>query len=688
MSGVKRKADTGDGRASKKIKQKTSQQHATSKASKAKPAPKPMKPAADSDFSDSSSDFEGLSEENGGEASSLSGADYGEQEETPLQVKKSGAKNQKSVNQSNGGHNDPKAGGKDGFFPYLLTLQTLTLSLGNSSKESHAKQKVLAQERKFSKPNADSIARAKKIWERLRIKSSIPLEERKKLVAELFGVISGRVKDFVFKHDAVRSIQTAIRYASLEQRKVIARELKGDYRSLAESKYAKFLIGKLMVHGDAEIRDMIIPEFYGHVKRLIRHPEASWIVDDIYRTVATPKQKAVLLREWYGPEFALFKPNADATSTSELSEILDETPEKRGPIMRYLLELINQLIQKKTTGFTILHDAMLQYFLNTKPSSTESTDFLELLKGDEEGDLLKNLAFTKSGSKLVCLALAHGNAKDRKLILRTYKDTIRLLSEDPHGYKVLLAAYDVIDDTVMSSKAMFPELLGTPPQQEDLLIRLSSPTAHIPLLYLFSPSFPHTFPKETRSLFTTIRALRTETSKKDPHSRRRELLKSLAPTLLALIAAHPHDLLKSAFGAQAITDVLLCDCISDDKIAALTAVADLTTSELALADLQGASAGRMLKGLVQGGRYNAQTKTIDVLDPPLDFHNLLYERINGDIVAWATGPNSFVVVAMLEAGGFGEKEALLKTLRKSKKELQGAKGEGNKGAGLLLEMVS
>ncbi|KAL8872196.1 MAG: hypothetical protein Q9174_002128 [Haloplaca sp. 1 TL-2023] len=54
-----------------------------------------------------------------------------------------------------------------------------------SSKENHAKQKVLAQERKASKPNADSIARSKKLWERLRRKSHVPLEERKKLVAEL-----------------------------------------------------------------------------------------------------------------------------------------------------------------------------------------------------------------------------------------------------------------------------------------------------------------------------------------------------------------------------------------------------------------------------------------------------------------------------------------------------------------------
>src|SRR5271163_105543 len=58
-------------------------------------------------------------------------------------------------------------------------------NLGTSSKEAHAKQKQLIAERKASKPLAEQLARTKKIWERLRRKSHVPLEERKKLVEEL-----------------------------------------------------------------------------------------------------------------------------------------------------------------------------------------------------------------------------------------------------------------------------------------------------------------------------------------------------------------------------------------------------------------------------------------------------------------------------------------------------------------------
>ncbi len=156
---------------------------------------------------------------------------------------------------------------------------------------------------------------------------------------------------------------------------------------------------------------MIIPELYHNVRRMMKHPEAAWLLDDVYRGVATKGQKARLLREWYGPEFALLPTGEGASITSKLSEILAESPEKRAPIMRSLKESINRLVQKKTTAFTMLHDAMLEYLTNLSRGSEEMTEFLEMLRDDEEGDLLKNLAFTKSGSRVICLSLALGTAK-------------------------------------------------------------------------------------------------------------------------------------------------------------------------------------------------------------------------------------------------------------------------------------
>ena len=476
----------------------------------------------------------------------------------------------------------------------------------------------------------------------------------------------------MFKHDSVRVIQTALKYANLDQRKLIAKELKGDYKALAESRYAKFLIGKMLVHGDAEIRDLIVPEFYGHVRRMIRHPEASWILDDIYRGIATPQQKAIMLREWYGAEFAIFKNDEKTQVTSDLTDLLAQNPEKRTPIMRSLHDLVNQLVQKKTTGFTMLHDAMLQYFLATKPGSEEATDFMELLKGDEEGDLLKNLAFTKSGARLVCLALAYGNAKDRKHILKTYKDTIQTLAYDTNGHLVLLAAYDVIDDTVLTSKAIFPELLGkdsTPgSQQESIIAHAMHLTGRIPLLYLLAGKAKWLLPDDDRKLLDEIHSIRTTTSKKEPDTRRKELVRALSAPLLATVATQAETLVTTSFGCQFIAEVLLG--AEGEKNEALLAIAGLAKSNPEA--FEGPAAGRMLKTLVFGGRFNEKTKTVDLIEPPLLFHDILFAQIEPQVVQWATGINSFVIVGLLEAKGFSHRDTLVKILKKNKEALEQA----------------
>ncbi|KAL2067175.1 hypothetical protein VTL71DRAFT_1599 [Oculimacula yallundae] len=583
----------------------------------------------------------------------------------------------------------PKAA--DGLHPERAKA---VVTNSQSSKEAHAKQKALAQERKAAKPLADELARTKKIWERLRRKSHVPKEERKQLVEELFEIITGKIKDYVLKHDSVRVVQTAIKYANPEQRKVIARELAGSYRQLAESRYAKFLIGKLLVQNDDEIRDLIVPEFFGHVRRLIKHPEASWILDDVYRGVATRHQKATILREWYGAEFALFQKDKSENITGELADILAVDAGKRAPIMRSLQELINQLIQKKMTGFTLLHDAMLQYFLNAKQGTEEITEYLEIIKGDEEGDLLKNLAFTRSGSRVVSLALAYGTAKDRKQILKTYKDTLQMMAADANAHIVILTAYEVIDDTVLTSKSIFPELLSkdNDKQAENIVFSANDLNARTTLLYLFMGRSKALFPASHSmdlEILAEIDKVRVTTSKKDPEIRRSELAKAVSPTLIKAIATAASDLVSTSFGCQFITEVLFA--AEGDKTAALEAVAQtaggdptyiqpavMEDSEQTEPPSHLASTphgGKMLKTLIAGGRFDPKTKAVVPVEPALNFADILYPNIKDFILEWATGSSSFAVLALLESPNFSQKDEVLQILKDNKKKLQKAAKE-------------
>ena len=541
----------------------------------------------------------------------------------------------------------------------------------------------MAQERKAAKPNADSIARSKKIWERLRRQSHVPLNERKQLVAELFSIITGRVKDFVLKHDAGRVVQTGLKYGNLEQRKMIARELKGEYRSLAEGKFAKHTIGKILVHGDDEIRDIVVPEFYGHVRRMIKHPEAAWILDDVYRGAATPNQKAILLREWYGAEYAIFKTNLENDAVSDLSALLSAKPEKRASTMRYLFELINQLVQKNTTGFAMLHDAMLQYYLNAPHNGEEAQEFVELLKGDEPGDLLKNLAFTKSGARVVCLALARSNAKDRKHLLKVYKGIMPTLAFDPYGHQVLLAALSVIDDTVLTSKSIYSELLPTNSSSEtktlnnSLLEAIINVHARTAILYPFATNLRSILLPIDLPLVKELDSIRSTTSKKDPKSRCQELARSISPHLLSLITAKAGDLVQSSFGCMFITDVMLGAV--GDKNAALQAIAALLGQESMKAPLSKPAAGRMLKALVLGGRFDPEAKEVISCEPPLQFADMLYTTVEEDIVEWATSANSFVVVGLLDSKDFSGRDRLMDRLEKQRKRLEDAAGDAVSG---------
>lgn len=565
------------------------------------------------------------------------------------------------------------------------------LCLGQNSKESHAIQKKLALERKAAKPLADELQRTKKIWERLRRKSHVPSEERKQLVDELFTIITGRVKDFVLKHDATRAVQTALKYATAAQRKQITRELQGTYTQLAESRYAKFLIAKMVVQADTEIKDLIIPEFYGKVRKLINHPEASWILDDIYRQIATKEQKAILLREWYGPEFALLERSKDEKPTSNLAEILEQNPSKKGPILKSLHDMINSLVQKKMTGFTMLHDAMLQYFLNIKPGTEDFNMFIEMIKDDEEGDLLKNMAFTRSGSRLVALLLAHGSSKDRRNLLKAYKDNFVLMSGDPFAHIIILTAFDVVDDTKMTSKAIFPELIGGDDKEkttENIVVSTTNPFARTTLLYLLEGQSRALFPanmSDDLAILSEVHEIRQTTSKKDAEVRRKELVTVISPALLEAVVAAAPALVADPFGCQLVADVLLS--AEGDKTEALKAVAAVAEGDPSAEpmEVEGIApqvhvsrtpfGGRLIKTLIAGGKFNKETGKIEPVDPPLKFADILYPVIKEYILDWATGPSSFVVLNMLEAGDFSHVSELKKTLKKQKKILEKAASE-------------
>ena len=186
---------------------------------------------------------------------------------------------------------------------------------------------------------------------------------------------------------------------------------------------------------------------------------------------------------------------------------------------------------------------------------------------------------------------------------------MQLLANDAHGHRILLAAYETIDDTVLSAKVIFTGLLGRDDSKRaenivDLATRRPARTA---LLYLPAGRQRHPLTPATVALLDEVDDARRSTSKKEPWLRREELLKALSPSLLGTVVDHGQALGQSPLGCAFISDVLL-GCVGE-KQPALEAVADLAggdpTADGHLAHAP--TAGRMLKALVLGGYYHAAT---------------------------------------------------------------------------------
>lgn len=218
--------------------------------------------------------------------------------------------------------------------------------------------------------------------------------------------------------------------------------------------------------------------------------------------------------------------------------------------MKSLYELISQVVEKNATFLNILHKAMLEYIKNAKPDSdsNEITEFIELIK-----EHVPLIAFTKDGAQVVMRCLAWGSAKDRKVLVKNLKPKAADLYGDEHGYMVLLTMFDVVDDTILVSKTIFPEIQA----ENGLMDAALHKYARIPLLYPLAGRERRLLTPAKCQQLEEIDVIRAQTSKKDPQIRQSELRKAISPILLKTVMENAQLLSQDTFGTQFITEVLI-----------------------------------------------------------------------------------------------------------------------------------
>ncbi|KAA1477859.1 ARM repeat-containing protein [Dentipellis sp. KUC8613] len=568
----------------------------------------------------------------------------------------------------------------------------------NAARESHKVQKALHEQRRAAKPHSTLLTEAKQSWAFARQKN-ITKEERQKYVAELMKVISGKVQDIVFKHDASRIVQTVVKHGNQKQRDAVAVELKGRYKELAQNKYSKFLVTKLIRLCPAH-RLSIILEFRGQVLRLLLHREASRAIADTYELYANAYERAMLLRDFYGKETALFSMTSGSSEDKEkarkgLKGVLEgANAETRKRVLNALRENLVTVFNNPDKGsirHAIVHRALWEYLTEANESDDEAeAEKLRREMFETCQDVLAEMVHTKEGSRVVREFLVQGTAKDRKQIIKAIKPYIETMANDDEAQLVLFTALDVIDDTKLLAKSLLPSITSHASKL------YSTSAGRRTLLYpIIQRDRRHFTPAILNSLAETD-ALREKTSKKDPEARAQEVRAAASPDLVSWIAREGAAVSRDTGGSLVVTEVMLE--ADGDKTEAMDALLAPLAEPYPSSDptkphsIDLPHTARMYKTLLQGGHFSQASRKVESA-PRFDAAAFAaaFVRIVGRerTLQIARGGGAFVVAELLERvkeQGSGQTKAEVK---KWVKELgkDKAEGEGVKGWNVLMEKV-
>uniref|UniRef100_A0A8C0FHC2 Pumilio homolog 3 n=1 Tax=Bubo bubo TaxID=30461 RepID=A0A8C0FHC2_BUBBB len=436
------------------------------------------------------------------------------------------------------------------------------LKIGSESKKPKwndfkKKRKELKQTRQLNdKSNYDIIVKSKQIWESMRRKKC-DKEKREKLMNELQKLLHGKIKSLAFAHDSTRVIQCFIQYGNEKQRQETFEELKDSLVELSKSKYSRNIVKKFLMYGTKPQVAEIIKSFKGHVKKMLRHAEASAVVEYAYNDKAILEQRNMLTEELYGNTF-------QTPVSPTLDKVLEAQPEKREAILDEMKQILTPMAQKEAViKHSLVHKVFLDFFTYSLPK--QRSEMIEAIR-----EAVIYLAHTHDGARVAMHCLWHGTPKDRKVIVKTMKTYIEKIAMGEFSHLVLLAAFDCIDDTKLVKQLIISEINASLP---DII---NNKYGKKVLLYLLSPRDPAHFVPEIITLLQQGDG--NAYSKKNTELRRRELLEAISSPLLEYLQEHTQEVV-----IDKATFVLVADILRTalgDIQPALDAIANLAAEEL------------------------------------------------------------------------------------------------------------
>lgn len=334
------------------------------------------------------------------------------------------------------------------------------------------------------------MAQAKTTWEQLRPKAT-STDKSVKLVAELLKLLSGRIVEFVFRHDGSRIVQWMLADGDNAQKTSVMKELiegskkpamEGEmpfFVKLACDRYGHHLAFKMLRVGDKKEKSLLYDNYLrGNVAQLIRNSYGADVLDFAFQTVLKAKEKTELVLELlYMKQRKLL----DTFRTTILKEASEKTQSSVKPqpqpasIFAHSLDVVgetfasavvdsagtilSQLLDKeKLLRFEIIHAALKEYMLVVMESypKEKAQEMAVLL-----GPVLVHFAHSKPGVFVAINCVKILDAKHRKKVVRALKTHIRKLLEDEYGHRLILALFEWVDDTRLVGKTVSAEIFSS-----------------------------------------------------------------------------------------------------------------------------------------------------------------------------------------------------------------------------------
>eukprot|EP00106_Octopus_bimaculoides_P010492 XP_014777934.1 PREDICTED: pumilio domain-containing protein KIAA0020 homolog isoform X1 [Octopus bimaculoides] len=541
---------------------------------------------------------------------------------------------------------------------------------GDAKRTKKANKNAKEEKKDFKKlrNNYALLQSSKQIWEELR-KHDLTVDKRVKLCNDLMDISKGKTQMMAFTHDGARVLQCLIQFGNMEQRATLFDELKHKVVEMVESKYAKFIVRKFLSYGSKTERNAVFKSLCSQASRLIRHREASEIIEYTFNEYANATQRQALLEDFYGATYKFLK-NDQITC---LQDMFNAYPKKKETILDNMKEILVPLIEKSLLSHSIIHRLFSEYFLYAdKAMRTEM--ITELREG------IVNMVHSRDGGRVAMKCIWYGNTKDRKVIVKSFKGFILKMCLEEYAHQVLLAAFDVVDDTKLLSKVILDEII------KSLKEVATNSYGRKLLLYLLAPRDPLHFHPDV------IKIMRegddNEFSKKDSLIRHSELLTAVSKPLLKHVTENTKELVSDNNSLLFLVSIITH--AKGDKTKAMEAVAEIcaeTMDSSSLGDLHIVEhpAGHItLKKLIAFDKENYETNKED--NDTVYFSLVLLNTVPESVLkSWAAcNRGCFILLAMLETNHPEVSAMLLPILKTMTKSLKMLKF---KGAQLLYDFV-